>query len=332
MPPRPLIVGEVLFDCFPERSVLGGAPFNVAWNLRALGAEPLLLTAVGQDPLGDEVRAAMGRIGLDAEGLQVASHPTGRVDIEVVGGEPRYRFWDDVAFDHIVLPKAWDRQDPAEAAQGWTATSGRSVAIGRDGELASGRFGLLYHGSLALRGAVSDATVRRLREVVGCPVFIDVNIRKPHFDPRRFATLLSGATHVKLNHEELAELIREMGVGDGSRETATPCDAWADIVEQGRALAGFFSIANLWVTAGERGAAWIGPAGEAIAAAPPVPRMVDTVGAGDAFAAVIIRDMLEGKTPAESLPSAARFSSRICELRGATTEDANFYRDAIGAY
>ena len=330
MPPRPLIVGEVLFDCFPDRSVLGGAPFNVAWNLKALGADPLLLTAVGQDPLGDEVRAAMGRIGLDAEGLQVTSHPTGRVDIEVVGGEPRYRFWDDVAFDHIALPSAWDRQDPSDPSRGLAATSGRSSALASDGELASGRFGLLYHGSLALRGAVSDATVRRFREVMGCPVFIDVNIRKPHFDPRRFATLLPGATHVKLNHEELAELIREMGVGDGSWETPTPCEAWADIVAQGRALACFYSIPNLWVTAGEKGAAWIGPAGHAIAAAPPVTRLVDTVGAGDAFAAVIIRDMLEGKTPAESLPRAARFASRICGLRGATTENRQFYHEAIG--
>jgi len=61
-----------------------------------------------------------------------------------------------------------------------------------------------------------------------------------------------------------------------------------------------------------------------------VTRLVDTVGAGDAFAAVIIRDMLEGKTPAESLPRAARFASRICGLRGATTENRQFYHEAIG--
>jgi fructokinase len=36
----PVIFGEVLFDCFPDRRVLGGAPFNVAWNLHGLGAEP----------------------------------------------------------------------------------------------------------------------------------------------------------------------------------------------------------------------------------------------------------------------------------------------------
>lgn len=272
----------------------------------------------------------MGRIGLDAEGLQVTSHPTGRVDIEVVGGEPRYRFWDDVAFDHIGLPTAWDWQDPTEPARGLAATSGRPSAMASDGEPANGRFGLLYHGSLALRGAVSDATVRRLREVVGCPVFIDVNIRKPHFDARRFATLLPGATHVKLNHEELAELIREAGVGNGSRETPTARDGWGEIVAQGRALAGFYSIPNLWVTAGERGAAWIGPSSHAIVPAPALTRMVDTVGAGDAFAAVIIRDMLEGKTPQDSLPRAARFASKVCGLRGATTEDPNFYKEAIG--
>ena len=47
---RPLIVGEVLFDVFPDGSrVLGGAPFNVAWNLCALGADPLLISRVGTD-------------------------------------------------------------------------------------------------------------------------------------------------------------------------------------------------------------------------------------------------------------------------------------------
>ena len=58
--PEVLIFGEVLFDCFPEgRRVLGGAPFNVAWGLQGFGLRPRLLSAVGADAPGDEIRERM---------------------------------------------------------------------------------------------------------------------------------------------------------------------------------------------------------------------------------------------------------------------------------
>ncbi|MEM7234470.1 MAG: hypothetical protein AAF517_19985, partial [Planctomycetota bacterium] len=42
---RPVVFGEVLFDRFPDgRSILGGACFNVAWNLRGLGLDPLFVS------------------------------------------------------------------------------------------------------------------------------------------------------------------------------------------------------------------------------------------------------------------------------------------------
>ena len=50
---RPLIFGEVLFDRFPDGSiVLGGAPFNIAWHLQAFKQSPLFISRVGDDPLG----------------------------------------------------------------------------------------------------------------------------------------------------------------------------------------------------------------------------------------------------------------------------------------
>jgi fructokinase len=57
---RPVIFGEVLFDCFPDGSqVLGGAPFNVAWHLQAFGAAPLLISRIGEDTLGQSIATAM---------------------------------------------------------------------------------------------------------------------------------------------------------------------------------------------------------------------------------------------------------------------------------
>lgn len=50
------IFGEVLWDKFPdEQKNLGGAPFNVAWNLKGFRAQPLFISAVGNDSLGDDI-------------------------------------------------------------------------------------------------------------------------------------------------------------------------------------------------------------------------------------------------------------------------------------
>ena len=63
--PRPVIYGEVLYDRFPDgRSVLGGAPFNVAWHLQGFGLSPLMLTAVGNDQPGLQIRERMQQWGM----------------------------------------------------------------------------------------------------------------------------------------------------------------------------------------------------------------------------------------------------------------------------
>ncbi|MCG8450373.1 MAG: PfkB family carbohydrate kinase, partial [Pirellulales bacterium] len=76
---KPLIVGEVLFDHFPDgRRILGGAPFNVAWNLQRLGLPPSFCSAVGEDDEGREIIEEMKLGELDVTGLQVTERwPTG---------------------------------------------------------------------------------------------------------------------------------------------------------------------------------------------------------------------------------------------------------------
>jgi len=84
-----VIFGEVLFDCFPDgNSVLGGAPFNVAWHLQAFGMSPMMISSVGDDELGNKVKSAMQDWSMRTTGLQLDPvHPTGSVDIEFVDGE-----------------------------------------------------------------------------------------------------------------------------------------------------------------------------------------------------------------------------------------------------
>ena len=78
MTKRPLVFGEVLFDCFPDGAeVLGGAPFNVAWHLQGFGQEPLFVSRIGDDIRGNQIRAAMSDWGMSLSGLQLdTSHAT----------------------------------------------------------------------------------------------------------------------------------------------------------------------------------------------------------------------------------------------------------------
>lgn len=106
---RPLIFGEVLFDRFPDGSVvLGGAPFNVAWHLQAFGLAPLVISRVGRDALGGAVVAAMTGWGMDRRGVQFdATHPTGTVEVAFQAGEPHYAIVDRVAYDIIAAGDAF---------------------------------------------------------------------------------------------------------------------------------------------------------------------------------------------------------------------------------
>ena len=181
--PRPVIFGEVLFDQFPDGSVvLGGAPFNVAWHLQAFGASPLLISRVGNDALGRNIRDAMIAWGMDTAGLQLDSvHPTGRVAVNIIDGEPSYDIVKDSAYDFIdssAIPPLNDNS-------------------------------LLYHGSLALRNSVSRESLAGLKRQLSGPCFVDINLRDPWWSMEFVKTLLNAADMIKLNDIELQSIYPE---------------------------------------------------------------------------------------------------------------------------
>ena len=178
---KPFIIGEVLFDNFPDgQRVLGGAPFNVAWNLQGMGLTPIFCSAVGDDKEGREIRERMKLGGLDLTGLQISERwPTGKVEVKLNNGQPSFQILEQQAYDGIRLP-VW----PVSQAD----------------------HSLLYVGSLAYRCAVSRRTIRHLIENSGLPRFVDINIRPPWFEREWIPNLLGGAQWVKLNQEELAHV------------------------------------------------------------------------------------------------------------------------------
>jgi fructokinase len=176
---RPLIFGEVLFDRFPDgRIVLGGAPLNVAWHVRRFGLEPLLVSRVGADDLGDSLLERLEGAGLDTSGIQIdVERPTGTIEVSILDEEPQFAIPDDQAYDFI---------DPAEVP------SFDDAAV-------------VYHGTLAARAPISAAALRSIRSS-GAPAFVDVNLRAPWWNRTGVERLLIGAQWVKVNAFELMEL------------------------------------------------------------------------------------------------------------------------------
>ena len=177
---RPVIFGEVLFDRFPDGSVvLGGAPFNVAWHLHAFGMAPLFISRVGNDALGRTIRDSMHAWEMDTSGLQLdSSHPTGSVDIRIENGEPDYDIVDNQAYDFIDPTAMPPLPDCA----------------------------LLYHGSLAVRNAGSARALQQLQQDRDLQRLVDINLRSPWWQRETVMPLLQGADWIKLNEAELALL------------------------------------------------------------------------------------------------------------------------------
>lgn len=285
---RPLIFGEVLFDAFPDGSlILGGAPFNVAWHLQGLGLRPLFISRVGTDDAGKRVRAAMRDWGMDASGLQYDDErSTGRVSVNLERGQPAFEILPAQAYDRIDADAALDAVDGEE-------------------------IGLIYHGTLALRDPPSRAALHALHENLRVPRCVDLNLRAPWWNETVLASALCGAHWVKISDAELRAIA---GIGDDS-----------SLREQARRLHRQHDIAALIVTLGERGALIVTPDELIESPAAPIDRFVDAVGAGDAFAAVALVGMARGWPMVRTLTRALEFAAWICGVRGATAADRERY-------
>ncbi len=176
--------------------------------------------------------------------------------------------------------------------------------------------GLLYHGSLALRNTDSAAALERLRADTDA-IFLDVNLRDPWWSVEQVHALLDGARWAKLNDEELARLAP---AGDSPQTRAA-------------ALIGHHGLDLAYVTLGAEGAFVLTADGteERIWPAGHI-EVVDAVGAGDGFAAVLILGLLRGWPLGETLEHAQAFASAIVGRRGATVDDPTFYANFLHAW
>ena len=169
---------------------------------------------------------------------------------------------------------------------------------------------LLYHGSLSLRDVRSRQALSQLMTRAPKTVFVDVNLRPPWWQRDRVLDLLGAAAWVKLNADELAQL------------SATSGDQ-----PQAETFMREYGLQGLLLTHGARGAELFTAAGQHATVSPKQDIDVqDTVGAGDAFAAVMILGLVSGWPVDKTLRRAQDFASAIVGRRGATVTDPTFYQ------
>jgi len=285
---RIAVFGETLVDHFETGPVVGGAPFNVARHLAAFGHAPLMVSAVGTDVEAQPVMAEFARYGLGPEGVQhLPSHPTGAVDVETLAdGGHAFRIRTGSAWDHI------------ELAPARIALAGMPAG------------GWLYCGTLALRAPVSRATGLALMHGHGGPIYLDLNWRDGHVDPVVALGAVQLAQVLKVNEEELQMLCGWLGGTAAATRTAELAAAF--LLER-------VALGMLLVTCGPAGALAFDGTGRCLARgrnARPV-QLVDSVGAGDSFSAVMLAGFLRDWPLSLALERANTFAGHICEVRGA---------------
>ncbi len=274
--------GELLFDQWPDGAALpGGAPANIAFHVAQTGCAVALVSRVGNDDDGERLTAWLGRSGVRDLIQTDCTHPTGRVDVQQTSEGTLY---------NIHSPAAWDFLED-DAASGQAACAADVVVFG----------------TLAQRSPGSRQTIRQLvgaaRES-GAVSLADLNLRAPFFDSETVLWTLRHADVLKLNAEEL-RIVSEM-LGARGSESAL----FAGLVRE-------FDLARAVLTSGNLGA-WIWEDGEMSHVAAYSTEVVDTVGAGDAFTAMLTCGLSRGLSLRESAPSAARLAAWVVSCRGAT--------------
>lgn len=271
-----VVIGEALVDEFHDGPVAGGAPFNVARSLAALGAPARFVSRIGaDDAAGRLLLDSAARVGLAVDGIQRdATHATGRVSVHEDGVRGhRFQIHADAAWDHLEAPVAVDA-------------------------------GIVYLGSLAQRHAVSRAAIRAAVKRAPGSSFLDLNLRPGTDTPALAAEVLMLADWVKLNEDELDRLL-----------------AWFEPTLA--ALMARFALTRVLVTRGAAGYALYGEHGSLLASGDGVnqPGFVDSVGAGDAFTAMLLGGLSLGRDLGATLALANRYAAMICGVRGPLPAD-----------
>lgn len=279
--------GEILFDVYPDQARLGGAPFNFIYHVHRLTGKGSFISRIGNDEYGNEITKFLKSDSMGMSFVQIDdTHPTGTAIVRLdEGGIPTFTITEDVAYDHIIGDEKVNN--------------------------AIGGSDLLYFGTLAQRSPVSRATLYQYCSAAP-RCFVDVNLRQRYYSKEIVHQSFEYADFVKLNAEELETIHSMFFTGTFERNRAV------------RLLMRKYSFSYLALTLGSDGS-WMFSADEEYYHKTDAPRVVDTVGAGDGFAAMMCVGIQNGWTIDRINTTASEFSASLCEIEGALPNHDSFY-------
>ncbi len=292
---RVTAIGEILFDVYPYSKTLGGASFNFIFHVIKLTGNGNFVSRIGQDTNGKEILKFIAENNLPGDFIQTDPiHPTGE-SIALLDNNkvPTWQIKTGTAYDYI------EKNEEVE-------------------KLINEKTDCLYFGTLAQRNITTRETIHHFfnRDK---KYFCDLNIRQNFYTTDLIRDCIKACNVLKLNIEEL-QLVNTLLL-----------DKNFDINETPKRLINEYSIDRLCVTYGDQGAV-IFEGSQSSNYRLKVDNVIDTVGAGDAYAAVLCIGYLNRWDIEKTNELASRFAGEIVRINGAIPNDSalhNKYKELI---
>ncbi len=272
-------IGEVLWDMLPDGKELGGAPANFAFHAQNLGADSVIISAIGQDKLGDEIKEVLSKQKINHL-LSLSQKPTGTVSVHLNEGIPSYEIHESVAWDDISI-------------------NDQIKGILSEADA-------ICFGTLAQRSEISRHYIGKALGLVpqkALKVF-DINLRQHYYTKDLIAESLTLANVLKLNSEELVILQQYF-------------DLKPDVIQACTQLIEQFDLKLLALTNGSENSMLFTSDIKSVISTPKV-KVVDTVGAGDSFTATMVMGLLNNEPLSKVHRKAVKYSAKVCTHNGAT--------------
>ena len=285
---KPIVVGmgEALWDVLPDGKKIGGAPANFAFHAGQAGMDSRVVSAVGNDALGEEALATLEGKGLNIEAVARVDFPTGVVNVSLgEQGIPQYDICEGVAWDNIPFTPALANLASQAQAVCW--------------------------GSLAQRNEVSRKTIFSFLDAMPLDeerlkVF-DINLRQQFYTLEIIEASCRRANVLKINDEELVLVSEMLRLGAGSPEVLC------------RSLMERYGLRILVLTCGANGSYVFTPVETSYRVTPKV-QVADTVGAGDSFTATLVGELLRNTPVGVAHEHAVEVAAYVCTQQGAMAE------------
>jgi len=281
-------IGEILYDVYPDKKRLGGAPFNFIYHIWKILGKANFISSVGDDANGKEMLVHLNSIGFDTSAIIIdKEHPTGTVDVTIDENKiPHYKMNRYCSFDYMV-------QDDNSTNVFENETD------------------LLSFGTFTMRDEISRNTVLSLFNQPDKKYFCDLNLRHDLFSRELIEKVLLTSNVIKVNQDELDKLKSLLTLDSKNRNAVNK-------------LMQNFNIDLVAVTLGERGAE-LYSRDKISFCKPPTGNILDTLGAGDAFSAILCLGYLYNVDLDELNKLANEFAFQICQVSGALPEDDSIY-------